>query len=153
MTITTKTGDHGTTSVKDRRLSKADTLIVALGDLDECSSLIIHMQAQLKLDVSIWEPIVNELYHISAVLSGFSSSVDLKSAIQRFELAIQAKQFRTQKFIFPFNQEENAFYHYVRAVSRRAERSVVSLAEHQKIEDEILMYLNRLSDFIFSCEI
>ena len=88
MTITTKTGDKGTTAIKDRRLSKADTLIVALGDLDECSSLIIHMQAQLKLDVSIWEPIVNELYHMSAVLSGFSPSEDFSLAIKRFEAAI-----------------------------------------------------------------
>lgn len=153
MTITTKTGDKGTTAIKDRRLSKADTLIVALGDLDECSSLIIHMQAQLKLDVSIWEPIVNELYHMSAVLSGFSPSEDFSLAIKRFEAAIHAKQFRTQKFIFPFNQEENAFYHYLRAVARRAERSVVALSEHEKVDDGILMYLNRLSDFIFSCEI
>lgn len=153
MTITTKGGDRGSTALKDRRVSKADAIIVALGDLDECSSLIILTQATHRLDLSIWQPIVDELYQISAVLAGFKDSVDLDAAIRRLELAIQAKAFITSKFIFPFDQAKNAQLHYLRSVVRRAERSCVAVHEHHPIQESILIYINRLSDFVFSCEL
>lgn len=153
MTITTKTGDLGSTTVKDQRFLKSAPLIEALGDLDECSSLIIFMQAHLKLEKSTWEVIVHELYQISSLISGYLAELDLKEAILRLEKAIQGKQFLTSKFIFPFDDQRAAHLHYVRAVVRRAERSCVALSQVQTLSGDILVYLNRLSDFVFSEEL
>lgn len=153
MTITTKTGDLGSTLIKDHRLLKSDPLIQALGDLDECSSLIIYMQAHLKFDRTTWELIVHELYQISSLITGYLKDLNLREPISRLEVAIQSKQFLTQKFIFPFDDERAAHLHYVRAVIRRAERSCVALNQTQTLQADILVYLNRLSDFVFSQEL
>lgn len=153
MTISTKKGDLGMTDLKDRRVSKDDATIIALGDLDECSSLIIHMQATHGLDKQVWEPIVLDLYQISGVLSGYVESYNLDQKIQDFETYIASKQNKVHHFIFPFDQKDSAHLHYVRAVVRRAERSVVLLNGISPIQASIIVYLNRLSDFIFAQEL
>jgi len=153
MTISTKKGDLGMTDLKDRRVSKDDATIIALGDLDECSSLIIHMQATHGLDKQVWEPIVLDLYQISGVLSGYVESCNLDQKIEAFETYIASKQNKVHHFIFPFDQKDSAHLHYVRAVVRRAERSVVLLNGISPIQASIIVYLNRLSDFIFAHEL
>lgn len=153
MTISTKKGDLGMTDLKDRRVSKDDATIIALGDLDECASLIIHMQATHGLDKQVWKSIVLDLYQISGVLSGYVESYNLDQKIIEFEIFIASKQNNVQHFIFPFDQKDSAHLHYVRAVVRRAERSVVSLNGISPIQASIIVYLNRLSDFIFAQEL
>lgn len=153
MPVTTKTGDRGFTSIKDGRVSKDEPVIEALGNLDECSSLIIHMQAQLGLEKEAWEKIVKELYDISAYVAGYKKSVDLDDSIKRLELFIEANQSRYSNFIYPFGQPKAAFLHYVRTVVRRAERSLVKVNETQLVDTAVLQYINRLSDYCFVNEL
>lgn len=153
MTITTKGGDKGFTTLKDRRVTKDDISMEALGNLDEVSSLIILIQSLYQLELSVWQPIVESLYKISSVLSGYKDSVDLNETLNKLESYIKSKQFLTSQFIFPYNQTKVAHLHYLRAVIRRAERSVVALSHQQSIPESILIYLNRLSDFVFACEL
>ena len=153
MPVTTKTGDKGFTSIKDGRVSKDEPVIDALGNLDECSSLIIHMQAQLELDKEPWEKIVKELYDISAYVAGYKKTIDLEEGIKRLETFIESNQSRYSNFIYPFDQKKAAFLHYVRTVVRRAERSLVKVNETQHIETAVLQYINRLSDYCFVNEL
>jgi len=153
MPVTTKTGDRGFTSIKDGRVSKDEPVIEALGNLDECSSLIIHMQAQCEFDKEPWEMIVRELYDISAYVAGYKKTIDLENSIKRLETFIEANQSRYSNFIYPFGQKKAAFLHYVRTVVRRAERSLVKVNETQLIDTAVLQYINRLSDYCFVNEL
>ena len=83
MPVTTKTGDRGTTAIKNGRVLKNDPIIEALGNIDECSSLIIHMQAELGLDKEPWANIVRELYEIAGYVSRYQNEIDLDAAIKR----------------------------------------------------------------------
>lgn len=153
MSITTKKGDKGFTDIKNKRLLKSDPLINCLGDLDELSSLIISTQAQLELDKTIWEPIVSDLYKINSYISGYIDEIDLVRAIHAFEDEILSKKNRTFKFIFPFDDKEKAQLHYLRAVARRVERTCVDLFNNDEKYVDVIKYINRLSDFIFSKEL
>lgn len=153
MPVTTKTGDRGFTSVKNGRVSKDEPVIDALGNIDECSSLIIHMQAQLGLEKEPWELIVKELYEISAYIAGYTVKIDVEPGIKRLETFIELNQSSYSNFIYPFDQPKAAFLHYVRTVVRRAERSLVKLNETQLIETAVLQYMNRLSDYCFVNEL
>jgi len=153
MTITTKAGDRGSTTIKDVRLPKSDPIIEALGNLDETSSLIIYMQAHLKLETAPWEQIVSELYQISSYIARYIDSIELGDAITRMEAFIKQKQFITTKFIFPLNNEKVALIHYVRTVVRRAERSLVAMNQTVEINPQVLVYMNRLSDYMFANEL
>lgn len=153
MPVTTKTGDRGFTSVKNGRVSKDEPVIDALGNIDECSSLIIHMQVQLELDKEPWEKIVRELYEISAYIAGFTEKIDIEPGIKRLETFIEFNQSKYANFIYPFNQPKAAFLHYVRTVVRRAERSLVKLNDTQLVEPAVLQYMNRLSDYCFVNEL
>jgi cob(I)alamin adenosyltransferase len=54
-----------------------------------------------------------------------------------------------REFILPGGSQAGAFLHLARTVARRAERSVVVLAEQEDINSHALVYLNRLSDYLF----
>lgn len=153
MPVTTKTGDQGTTGIKNKRLSKDDPIIEALGTIDECSSLIIHMQAQLGLDKEPWEKIVRELYEISAYIAGFTDKIDIEPGIKRLETFIELNQSKYANFIYPFDQPKAAFLHYVRTIVRRAERCLVHVSDLQQIDPAVLQYMNRLSDYCFVNEL
>lgn len=153
MSITTKKGDFGMTDIKGKRLSKSDPLMHLIGHLDEISSQIILLQARYKLNRSIYEPIVNDIYRMSSYLTGYIDSIDLDEAIFRFEDFIALKKDKTHAFIFPFDDELKANYHLLRAQIRTLERYCVEYSQLVDINKDILKYLNRLSDFIFAQEL
>lgn len=55
----------------------------------------------------------------------------------------------TEYFILPGGCELSSLLHICRTITRRAERGIVSLKEKEKINDEVLIYINRLSDYFF----
>ena len=153
MPVTTKAGDRGFTNIKNQRISKDEPLIEALGTIDEASSLIIHMQATLSLEKEPWALIVKELYEIAAYVAGFNESIDMSGPLSRLETTIEANQHRYSDFIYPFDQPKAAMMHYVRTVIRRAERRLVAVNEEKAIEQTVLRYMNRLSDYLFVNEL
>jgi cob(I)alamin adenosyltransferase len=72
-------------------------------------------------------------------------TIDLENTIDRFEQNLPP----LENFILPGGSIAGAFLHNARTVCRRAERSVTKLANEQKINPEVLRYLNRLSDLLF----
>ncbi len=160
MSIYTRTGDKGTTSLfGGQRLLKSDPLIEAFGSIDELSSLIGLAAARIsKKELrQLLTIIQKDLYEIMASLSG--KKLDLKMLAQQvvfFEQIIDRTSLQLPKltgFILPQGSETSGWLHFLRAVCRRTERTVVKLLKNQSSHRYSLpitiKYLNRLSDLFF----
>ena len=144
MTIYTRKGDKGKTGVfNGKRLSKDSLLIGAIGSIDEANSWLGV--------VSGFEEIQKDLMTISSILAGaklkFSSvkSKKLEKEIDKLDKILPP----LKHFILPGGSETGAKLHFARTLVRRAERAVVGLLNKEKVKPEILIYLNRLSDYLF----
>lgn len=162
--IYTKTGDHGETGlVGGKRVSKAALRIDACGDIDELNSWLGLIRTLLgnkknKLAQQIAK-IQNELFDLGAELATPSdykkkSFKAINSAsIRALELGIDkiiAKLPELKSFVLPGGSITNAYLHLARSVCRRAERKIVKLAQQEKVSQNILIYINRLSDLLFA---
>ncbi|MCW3846362.1 cob(I)yrinic acid a,c-diamide adenosyltransferase [Sphingomonas sp. LB-2] len=156
--IYTRTGDDGTTGLVDgSRVSKADPLMAAIGDVDECNSAIgvarIHFAGSDSFDEMLAR-IQNDLFDLGADLAtpldgdqSYALRVTpgqaewLEASIDRMNGALAP----LKSFVLPAGEPGAAALHLARAIARRAERSAV-VAEAR---GDVLIYLNRLSDFLF----
>lgn len=157
MKIYTRTGDDGTTSLYGgKRVRKDNLRISAYGTIDELNSALGVLISHLETNEEITEFLIkiqNDLLYIGSYLAG--SKISLKEVGERvgqMEKVIDKldNQLPSLKnFILPNGSAESSFSHLVRAVSRRAERKIVSLIDEEGIDQRILQYLNRLSDLMF----
>jgi cob(I)alamin adenosyltransferase len=167
MKIYTRTGDKGETGlIGGKRVSKNDPRIVAYGCVDELNSNIGLVIALLKNRnlfsdlVDILTLIQNELFIVGSDLADPNYSLEnkyetprvqekmalqLESIIDRFEKELKPITF----FILPGGSIEASYLHITRSIARRTETAVAMLSNHQAINPAILIYLNRLSDFMF----
>jgi cob(I)alamin adenosyltransferase len=160
MKIYTKTGDAGQTSLYGgKRLSKADLRVDAYGTLDELNSWIglikdeIHGTHIKDLLKEIQDRIFTISSHIASDPEAemplpdiFDQDITLlESEIDKMNEHLEPLKF----FILPGGHRKVSEIHIVRTVCRRAERMIVSLSEHSKVESIIIIYLNRLSDYLF----
>ena len=156
--VYTKTGDKGLTSlVGGERVSKASLRVDSYGDVDELNAVlgIIRSQGVDEEINSLLIKIQNDLFVMSADLA---SPMDIEvprvnaESIKNLERAID--QFLEEleplkEFILPSGNKGGSYLHFARTVSRRAERKVVKLMEDEEIGENVLIYLNRLSDLLF----
>jgi cob(I)alamin adenosyltransferase len=156
--VYTKTGDAGETAlVGGTRVSKAQARVVAFGDVDELNSWLGVARTFLadeELDAELGR-IQNELFILGADLAS-PSDVQLRrvdeTLVQELEQLIDRwleELEPLQEFILPGGSQAGAFLHLARTIARRAERSVVVLAKQEDINSHALVYLNRLSDYLF----
>jgi cob(I)alamin adenosyltransferase len=171
MKIYTKTGDKGETGlIGGMRISKGDARIVAYGSVDELNSnigLAISSlgvkNSDLFLDlINIMRRIQSELFIVGSDLAdprypaGDQNQYktpradenmvsDLEVAIDKFETELEPITF----FILPGGSIEASLFHVTRTIARRAESAVTLLSKDQLINPIVLVYLNRLSDFLF----
>ncbi len=159
MKIYTKTGDDGTTGIQNgARISKTDSRIQAYGMVDEINSFlgIILSKLDEKDLVNLITKIQNDLFVVGSDLS----NPDLKNTqnrvndemIKKLEENIdnlEKKLPPITKFILPGGHEIAALVHVSRSITRRAEIFVISLSEKEKINNNCIIYLNRLSDLLF----
>ncbi len=158
--IYTRTGDDGTTGlIGGKRVSKDSPSIEACGSLDELNALLGVVRSHSLPDGidGILHRIQDRLFTIGAELAtpegvkprnqGLSDGEVriLESHIDEFE----AKLPPLRQFILPGGAGAAAELHLARAVTRRAERHCVSLSRLEKVNPQILRYLNRLSDLCF----
>ncbi len=161
MKIYTKSGDQGETSLYGgKRVSKADIRIESYGTVDELNSYIgllgdMEVNKNRKL---LLKEIQDRLFTIGASLAADSEKPKLKkpdlleSDVELLEREIDRMQEQLPEmkfFILPGGHQHVSFCHLARTVCRRAERLVVLLAETEPVEVIIMMYLNRLSDYLF----
>jgi cob(I)alamin adenosyltransferase len=162
MKIYTRTGDDGTTALfSGGRVSKHHLRVEAYGTVDELNSLLGLVRAHQPLDpIDGWlRQVQTQLFYLGADLA---TPADAKSshivridpsAITWLEGAIDtmtADLPPLQNIILPGGTLVGAQLHIARTVCRRAERITTLLAEHEDLTPQILPYLNRLSDFLFT---
>ena len=160
MSIYTRTGDKGTTSLfGGKRVSKSNLQVEAYGSVDELTSYIGLVNSKYKSQKSKFflVEIQKDLYKIMAYLSG--AKTDLKFLDRRvndFEKQIDKldkKLPKLTRFILPGGNQLSAWFHILRAVCRRAERNVIRYSETLTTNYQLLTtirYLNRLSDLFFT---
>ncbi len=161
MKIYTKTGDKGKTSLLGgTRVSKSDLRIDAYGTVDELNSYLGFV-SDLETDKDRVVFIRNIQYRMFTVGSSLAAETarakdfkpDLKEEdISMLEHAMDAMNEvlpTMTNFIIPGGHQLVSATHIARTICRRAERLVIKLSEVEEIEEIIIRYLNRLSDFLF----
>ncbi len=153
--ITTRTGDDGSTGLGDgSRTRKDNARVQAMGDVDELNSCLGLLACENIPDDVRMEllRIQHDLFDLGAALCipGFNNLTEAQ--LVRLDQCIadhNATLPRLQEFILPGGSRASAQCHVARTVCRRAERWVVSLASHEVVPDLLQRYLNRLSDLLF----
>lgn len=161
MSIYTKFGDKGKTSLyAGKTVSKASTRVNSYGTLDELNSFLGIVLVDLK-DKNIKKELLtvqNDLFEIGASLASKATnkhenlSKYLKRRVLEFEKQIDfltKKLPELENFILPGGSTTGARLHFTRTLTRRAERRVVELSEKEKVNSDILIFMNRLSDLLF----
>ena len=156
--IYTRTGDKGQTGLfSGIRISKASLRIEAIGTVDELNSVIGFAISNIKNQRSnITKELVEiqrDLFTIGAALANPSQKIDLSKRIREFENLIDKMTKKLPplfNFILPGGGKAGSSLHLARTVSRRAERRIVSLSNKEKVAEDVLIYINRLSDLFLT---
>ena len=153
--ITTRTGDAGETGLGDgARVAKHSPRIAALGELDELNCAIGLVLAE-EVPPALREALLGvqqDLFDIGGEVSIPGHSILREERIVALEKHLESWNVGLpplKEFILPGGTRAAAASHFARTVCRRAERSVVALAQHEKVGDAARRYLNRLSDLLF----
>jgi cob(I)alamin adenosyltransferase len=161
MKIYTKTGDKGSTGLLGgTRVSKGHIRIDSYGTVDELNSYIglLRDQEVAKEKISELIQIQNTLFVIGSSLASDPEKSKVKipelteKGIQTLEESIDTMESGLppmRNFVLPGGHESVSFCHVARCVCRRAERLVTLLSESEQVDELVLKYLNRLSDYIF----
>ncbi|CUT04851.1 cob(I)yrinic acid a,c-diamide adenosyltransferase [Candidatus Chrysopegis kryptomonas] len=161
MKIYTRTGDDGTTSLfAGGRVKKDDARVEAYGTVDELNSILGIVRAISKnAEINeIIQEIQNYLFHLGADLATPFEVENLKikriakedvEKIERWIDEIDLRLEPLKNFILPGGTLLASFLHLARTVCRRAERRIVYLSEREKINTQIIPFVNRLSDLLF----
>lgn len=160
MKIYTKTGDNGETGLIDgKRLSKDSLRIQAYGEIDELNAVLGLCRCSnknQKLEKILHELQV-ELFDLGA---GLATPLNKKLKISRITAEqiqnleqwiddIEEKLTPLKNFILPGGTPTASHLHLARTVCRHAERSIVALSKKEKINPNIIPFVNRLSDLLF----
>ncbi|MBI5460937.1 MAG: cob(I)yrinic acid a,c-diamide adenosyltransferase [Gammaproteobacteria bacterium] len=154
--IYTRTGDKGDTGLGDgTRVDKDSLRVEAFGSVDELNSHIGLLLAQAAVPTEMRAVLVDvqhDLFDLGGELCIPGHQAIGAAHILRLEEALDALNAdlpALKEFILPGGTVAAATAHVARAVCRRAERRVVSLARHEAVNAPVLAYLNRLSDLLF----
>lgn len=161
MKIYTKTGDGGNTSLLGgKRVSKGNIRIEAYGTVDELNAYVGLLKDQEinRPREAFLKTIQEKLFVMGASLATVPGKEKVKKPdiypedISALEAEIDAMESQLEpltKFILPGGHQVVSFCHIARTVCRRAERCVVNLQEEEEVKENVIQYLNRLSDYFF----
>lgn len=159
--IYTKTGDRGETGLGDgTRVPKDHPRIAAIGEVDELNACLglLHANCPESPERELLRTIQNDLFDLGGdlcipIADDERGMLRITAAqYERLERAIDRHNENLQplrSFILPGGSPAAAWLHLARTVCRRAERSVVTLIAVERVNENVLIYLNRLSDFLF----
>jgi cob(I)alamin adenosyltransferase len=159
--IYTRGGDTGHTSLGDStRVSKTSLRVVAYGDVDEVNSVIGVARLAISGDADdMLSRIQNDLFDLGADLCTpeqlepkYPPLRVIQEQVDRLEQEIDglnADLTELNSFILPGGSSASAHLHLARTVCRRAERRIIALSDSEKINPLTVVYMNRLSDFLF----
>lgn len=161
MKIYTKTGDKGETGLfGSGRVSKDSLRIEAYGTVDELNSFIGLAAIEAKEDL-----VREQLLRIQNLLFVVGGDLAAPGESERFQIPriqeadyleiekfideVSEKLEELKYFILPGGTKSAALLHVARTVCRRAERRVVALKKGEEINENIVIFLNRISDLLF----
>ena len=160
--IYTGTGDKGTTSlVGGQRVSKASERIESYGTIDELNSFIGLLMTAMEEgpDTEFLSFVQHKLFNIGSYLATDQETTEIQvpsrvseESVERIEREIDRIDGELPKmkaFILPGGCRSAALAHVCRTVCRRAEREIYRLAETAPVEDLVLKFINRLSDYLY----
>jgi cob(I)alamin adenosyltransferase len=163
MRLYTKTGDDGTTGLFGGvRVNKDSERVEAYGTVDELNAVLGLVRASgapAEID-ELLEAIQNDLFAVGAEIAcapgkevrlgcepvGDGRIAALEQAIDRADSALPA----LKNFVLPGGSPSAAALHHARTVCRRAERLLVRTGRSGSMRNELVIYLNRLSDLLFA---
>ena len=160
MKIYTRAGDKGDTGLLGGgRVGKDNARINAYGTVDECNALLgivrtFDIGGQLD---DMLSQIQNQLFVVGSDLAtpdGKQTKIDRLDednikVLEKWIDLIENLLPPLKQFILPGGCAAGAYLHLARTVCRRAERRVVALSRDDKVNSSVIVYLNRLSDFLF----
>jgi len=156
MPIYTKKGDKGETGIfSGKRVSKDDLLIEVLGTLDEANSFLGLSASFLeeKYLINKITQVQKTLFKLGSIIAGAGGSIP-KSVVVKYEKEIDgwtAAMPVLKNFIFPGGNSAAASLYTARTVVRKLERFLVrSRNSGSQISGSIFVYINRLSDYLFT---
>ncbi|MDX5346021.1 MAG: cob(I)yrinic acid a,c-diamide adenosyltransferase [Hymenobacteraceae bacterium] len=161
MKIYTKTGDKGETSlIGGTRVKKYHLRIEAYGTVDELNSYIglVRDQPVNESRKDLLKEIQDRLFTIGSSLASDPEKSKMKipdlldSDIELLEQEMDSMNEslpELRNFILPGGHQSVSFCHIARCVCRRTERLAIELQEESFVEERVIKYLNRLSDYLF----
>ncbi len=168
MPLYTKTGDKGKTSLfSGERVTKDCILLKAVGEIDELNASLGVVVAELKRLNKFFQlteftqTTQMNLFKIGSELTSLQTDLAEKGVIQLIGVLhiktlekvmdrITGMMPELKNFIVPSGCLAGAYLHQSRTICRRAERALVKLGKEKDLRPELYMYLNRLSDFLFT---
>jgi cob(I)alamin adenosyltransferase len=161
MKIYTKTGDKGQTSlIGGTRVPKHHLRIESYGTVDELNSYIglIRDQQVSEHQQDLLKEVQDRLFTIGSALASDPEKSKMKIPdLHQEDIELLEKEIDTmtadlpelRHFILPGGSNAVSFCHLARCVCRRAERICVHLSEDSFVDEKVMVYLNRLSDYLF----
>jgi cob(I)alamin adenosyltransferase len=156
MKVYTRRGDKGTSRLADGScLNKNDCRFLVLGAIDELNSWLGLARAltEDKKLKKFLQTRQKELFEVSTELGKVKKVKKFSlRKVRQLEKEIdfwQRKLPSLKSFIYPGGSQIAAFLHLGRTVCRRVEQELISLKQEEKINGKILIYFNRLSDWLF----
>lgn len=160
--VYTRTGDKGTTSlVGGTRVSKTHVRLDAYGTIDELNSFVGLLICSLdnKDELEVLTNMQSKLFNVGAYLATETESMPPKAASIITDADISAIEHHMdeldstlppiRQFVLPGGCESAARAHVCRSVCRRAERCMYKVKAEYFVDDNIMTYINRLSDYFF----
>lgn len=160
--IYTKTGDQGTTSlIGGTRVLKSDLRLEAYGTIDELNAFMgmIRSYPIAKSDEDCIVFIQKKFFSAAGYLATDTNVAELKAAtiitpedISYIESEIDrldAMLPPLRNFILPGGDPQISACHIARTVTRRCERAIIRLSETMPVEESVLIFFNRVSDYLF----
>jgi cob(I)alamin adenosyltransferase len=161
MKIYTKTGDEGMTSlVGGKRVKKCCARLDSYGSVDELNSFIGLLVTYItdEADIAFLQKIQGELFMVGGSLATDLSVSEARCEVTQAMISDIESEIDSlsvllpplRSFVVPGGSRASALAHVCRTVCRRAERCVFALIEEGgAVEENVAVYLNRLSDYFF----
>ena len=154
--IYTRQGDAGDTGLGDgQRVRKSDARVAAMGDVDELNAqlgLLVSLLTPESPHLGVLRDIQHRLFDLGGELSLPGQALVKAESVASLEAHIDHLNESLpplENFILPGGDQITSQTHVARTVCRRAERTLVQLAEAEEMNVEGLKYVNRLSDYLF----
>lgn len=140
--VTTKKGDKGKSYFMGKVVDKDSPLLEVIGEIDELQAIleIVGDEGQVADDLSLF---------MGAI--GCGSQINIKEKVFFVEKEIEDLEKRLPKLekFLRFKNKQSLLLNWARTVCRRVERRIVSLSKENSLDEKVLEYFNRLSDYLF----